>query len=210
MSHGVSLTTFGGLILKIRLVSSLALAGAVVLGASGCSLIAPVATEKVYAPSDGINADVADLKLRNMLLVAGDDHSAFNVVFTAVNSGEREVPLTLSFDGDSAETVQTVVPRGSTKFGHPEDDGDLLVVDLGSQRVGSTVTAYLEAGTGKSVRTKVPVLDGTLDEYKQYVLSESDVKQAKQQSGSDAAGTESGSTGSDSGDSGTTTGTDSQ
>ncbi|MGO1660812.1 MAG: DNA modification methylase [Canibacter sp.] len=170
---------FGGLILKIRLVSSLALVGAVALGAAGCSLMAPISTEKPYAPSDGINADVANVDIRNMLLIAGAEGEPYNVVFSTVNNSGSDVPLSISFDGASTETVSVDVPAGSTLFGDPEGDADLVAVDLGQQAIGSTVTAYLETTSGKSVKTKVPVLDGTLDEYKNFVLTEADVEDAQ-------------------------------
>lgn len=162
--------------MKTRLVSSLALVGALALGSAGCSLVAPVATDKVYAPSDGINADVDSIDVRNMLIVTSGDGEPFNVVFTTVNTTDSDQPLTLSFEGDKSATVSVEVPSGTTKFGHPEDDAELVTADLGNQRVGSTVTTYLESTGGQSVKTEVPILDGELDEYQAYVLSQSDIE----------------------------------
>jgi hypothetical protein len=173
---------------KIRVVSTLALAGALAFSATGCSLVAPVATDKVYAQSDGVNADVESLDVRNLMLISGQAGDPYNVVFTAVNTKNSELPLTMSFvsdDGDT-ETASTQVKPGSTLYGQPSDEQDMLVVDLGDQHIGTTVTAYLETSTGKTVKTEVPVLDGTLNEYKDYVVTASEFKDLKKKASDDS------------------------
>ena len=52
--------------LKIRrIASSVALAAALALGATGCGLIAPQGTTEQYAPSDGIDVSLEGVEIRN-------------------------------------------------------------------------------------------------------------------------------------------------
>lgn len=160
--------------MKTRIASSLALATAILLGASGCSLFAPQGTLEQYAPSDGIDVNVADLKLRNLLLVAATDGENFNVVFSAVNNGESAVSLTINFvsdDGSAEASADFTVAPGSTAFGDPEGDIPPTLVSIPNLAAGDTVTSYLQVAGSTDVERQVPVLDGSLAEYAPYVLS---------------------------------------
>ena len=59
--------------MKSRLVASVALAGALLLGTTGCTLGAVTGTLVHYQPSDGVAANVGDVKVRNLIgLSAGE------------------------------------------------------------------------------------------------------------------------------------------
>lgn len=168
-----------GLTLKIRrIASSLALATALTLGATGCGLIAPQGTTDPYSPSDGVDATVAGVEVRNLLLVADETGENFNVVFTAVNNSTDAVQLRLTFvskDGGAEASADFLIEPGSTSFGNPDGAVSPVLVSLPDVVVGSMLTAFLQVPGGADVERQVPVLDGTLAEYKQYVLSPSQV-----------------------------------
>lgn len=164
-----------------RIVSSIALAAALTLGATGCGLSAPQGTTDPYAPSDGVDVDVAGVDVRNILLIADKSGTAFNVVFTGVNIGDVSEVLVITFvTEDGTETsVEYLIEPGSTKFGDPESALTPVVLPLKNVMVGSTIQAYFETATGGEVAQQVPVLDGTLAEYRPYVLSPSEVDRSE-------------------------------
>lgn len=166
--------------MKTRLVSSLVLAAAIALGASGCSLFAHQATTQPYAPSDGIDLTVAGVDVRNLMLIAAEDGETFNVVFTAVNRAESAQNLRISFvDASGAASGQAdfIVQPGAQQFGDPDSyaaegdaNGGPQLVAIPDVTAGQTVTAYVQIAGGQDVKREVPVLDGTLEEYQRFVV----------------------------------------
>ena len=53
----------------IRKIAAVTLAAGVMLGTAGCNMITHVASNDVYAPSDGAQATAGDVKARNFLLL---------------------------------------------------------------------------------------------------------------------------------------------
>ncbi|GAA1572489.1 DNA modification methylase [Leucobacter aridicollis] len=160
-------------LLKNRIAASLALAAALTLGMSGCSLIAHNATGVEYAPSDGVQVTSEGVALRNIMLVADEAGENFNLVFTAVNETGAPANVSVSMKSESADaTIDFVAPEGTTSFGNPNTDDELLVTPLEGLQAGQTVKSYFTInGTGDLVEY-VPLLDGTLKEYQAYVLPE--------------------------------------
>lgn len=162
--------------MKSRIASSIALAAAILLGASGCGLFAPQGTTDQYAPSDGIDVDIADIAVRNLLLVASEDGEIFNVTFTGVNPSESPVSLTINFvseDGAAEASGDFLITPGSQFFGDLEGEVEPVLVSIPNLAAGQTVTAYLQVPGSTDVERQVPVLDGTLAEYAPLVPSPS-------------------------------------
>lgn len=158
--------------MKIRIASSVALAAALMLGATGCSLIAPQGTLKPYAPSDGIDVTVESVEVRNILLIADETGENFNVVFGAVNRTGEPQSLAISFSGEGSQQARAefTVPTGNTLFGNPDGEETPVLVSIPGLQPGATVTAYFQVPGASEVEREVPVLDGTLEEYRKYVL----------------------------------------
>ena len=158
--------------LKIRIAASIALAAGLAFGATGCSLIAPVATVDPYAPSDGITVSTDGVDVRNMMLVADETGENQNVVFGSVNNSGAPATLSVKFvvDGSAAATAEFKLDEGAQLFGNPEDEASIQLVSVDAI-AGSTVKAYFSVNGGAEVEHNVPILDGTLKEYQAYVLS---------------------------------------
>lgn len=158
-------------LLKNRIAASLALAAALTLGMSGCSLIAHNATGVEYAPSDGVQVTSEGVALRNIMLIADETGENFNLVFTSVNNTGAPAQVSLNMKSESTDsTLDVVVPAGTTSFGNPDADEQVLVATLAGLQAGQTVKTYFTInGTGDLVEY-IPLLDGTLKEYQQYVL----------------------------------------
>ena len=63
------------------------------------------------------------------------------------------------------------MPTGNTRFGNIKDKHDIEVVELGKQEIGSTVETFVQSGKSDNVSVETPVLDDTLVEYKDYVIT---------------------------------------
>ena len=71
--------------MKSRLFASLAVGAAVVLGTTGCNLVAPQATTIDYSASDGVNVpESGPLQVRNALIVADEEGTVGNFVAAIV------------------------------------------------------------------------------------------------------------------------------
>ncbi len=158
--------------MKNRIAASLVLATALALGASGCSLIAHNGTTVHYSPSDGVEVTGNGVALRNMILVAAKDGENFNVVFTAVNTGEGDASVVIDLEADGkTATVKTSGPQGSTAYGDLNQDQKVLVASLPGLKAGASAKAYVTIDGQGGYEEYIPVLDGTLLEYTQYVLN---------------------------------------
>ncbi len=165
-----------------RIASSIALAAAITLGATGCGFAVPQATTDPYAPSDGIDVSVAGVEVRNLMLIADEKSENFNVVFTGVNTGTTPLDLRITFvskSGSAEASADFTVEPGSTLFGEPEGDNPPVFVSLPDLAAGATINAFLQVPGGADVEREVPVLDGTLLEYRSFVLSPSDIAETE-------------------------------
>lgn len=170
-----------------RIASSLALAAALALGATGCSLIAPQGTLKPYAPSDGINVTIDNVAVRNMMLIVDESGENFNVVFTGVNNTTDNKLVRITFvDGSSEASADFDLAPGLNAFGNPKGDVAPTLVSIPGLKAGNMVQAYFEVAGGGDEKYEVPVLDGTLPEYRDYVLSKSQVAKLEAASTSEA------------------------
>lgn len=158
--------------MKIRIASSIAIAAALALGATGCSLIAPQGTLKPYAPSDGVDVNVSGIDVRNIMLIADESGENFNVVFGSVNLTEAEQELAISFtsEGTQKARAEFTIPTGNTLFGNPAGEEAPVLVTIPGAVPGATVDAYFQKAGAEEVKYEIPVLDGTLAEYRDYVL----------------------------------------
>lgn len=150
--------------MKARLATSIALATALLVGTSGCTLVSINGTLKPYQPSDGAGANVGDLKVRNLLGLSEDGEDVA-LVFSIVNESSDDETVTLQYtdgSGDKHDVELEVEAGKSLAVGHSADDQ--LVLRGVDAVVGSVVAVYFSYdNVGKLI--DVPVLDGTQLEY---------------------------------------------
>jgi hypothetical protein len=163
---GVLPCVLGGPV-KARLIASVVLAASVVLGTSACNLIAPQATTKNYDPSDGVSGRVGDMKIRNAVIIVGEDGEDGNLLASVTNGGESE-SLSIQFGEGADGTATTSIPAESTvSFG--SDDEDPILLEGIDVQPGSLVEVFFQYGNETGVEILVPVLDGALEEYSDFV-----------------------------------------
>lgn len=154
--------------MKSRLAASIALAAALLIGTTGCTFFSPIATQKVYDPSDGVGAEVGDLLIRNAMLI-GDDPDNLNLVVTIVNRSDSDRRLSVQWasGGERITESMFVNANGRTAFGGP--DQDQVLVTGSTNVIGGLVPLFFSYGTAPGVEVLVPVLDGRLLEYELFV-----------------------------------------
>lgn len=157
--------------MKARLVSAVVLASVVALSTAGCGFITPQATNYEYAPSDGVNVTAGAVEVRNALFITNDSATTFNLSMTAVTAAEsaKSLKITVVVDGERTSKEISVEP-GLTKFGNAEDGQEQIVFNGLELKAGQTALAYFEAAGSEPVKQYVPILDGSMKEYKPLVV----------------------------------------
>ena len=153
--------------MKARLIASVVLAASVVLGTSACNLVAPQATTKHYDPSEGVSGRVGDMKIRNAVIIVNEDGSDGNLIASVTNGGGSG-SLSIQFGEGADGTVSETIPAESTvSFGTAADEPILLAgIDADA---GSLVEVFFQYGDETGVELLVPVLDGALEEYSDFI-----------------------------------------
>ena len=149
---------------------AVAAVASVALLLSGCSEFSPQTTQLQYVPSDGAQGDLGDVGIRNALLItdtldrdaSADPNAAAAFVGTLTNTGDADATVQLR-TADGAETSVPVPADGSVQIS-PSADQQWQVDQVGAVP-GQTVTVTVTVA-GEQLELEVPVLDGTLPEYK--------------------------------------------
>ena len=145
-----------------RLIASLAIGGALVLTATGCSMISPQATTIAYSAAEGTNVyDSGPLEVRNALIVANEDGSEGNFVAAIINRTDDTHTLNIEVGEDGASLTVRVPANTTVSLGSDEDE-PLLIEELDALP-GTDVTTFFQSGDAEGELASVPVLDGSLD-----------------------------------------------
>ncbi|WP_445444394.1 hypothetical protein [Clavibacter sp. km3a] len=161
--------------MRARTASSIVLAALIAVGTSSCTFITPQATQISYFPSDGFDATVGDLEVRNAILLSdGDSAGGASLVVTLVNNsgGSQRVAFQHELSAGSAdrETRTVTAAPGLTKFG--AEDSQRIVFDSVDPTPGSLTKIYIQYGDAEGVEMDVPVLNGDQETYTNLVPGE--------------------------------------
>lgn len=152
-----------------RLIASVVVGAALVLGTSGCALVSTQATTIPYSPADGVNVPDSSgpLQVRNALIVANDEGTEGNFIAAIVNNTDDAETLNIAFGEGVADATVRVPARTVVSLGIDGEE-PILVEGLDS-KPGSDLPTSFQSGDGETVLVDVPVLDGTLDYLTEYV-----------------------------------------
>jgi hypothetical protein len=146
-----------------RTVAVAVCAAAGVLLTAACS---PTTTTIQYSASDGARVPLTpQLRGLNLMVVAEEEGAQGNVLGALSNRTDEAVTFTLEADGAAA--VDVPVPANGTVYLGTEG-GTQVMLDSVGVIPGENLDATLSAGDAQQ-QFYLPVLDGTLPEYAEYV-----------------------------------------
>lgn len=154
--------------MKSRLIASVALSAAVLLGATGCALVSTQATTMPYSAGDGVNIpDSGPILVRNALIVTDEAGESPALVAALVNQSADPETLTIEIgEGSSAQSFTVEVPAGDQmSLGDASEDTPPLELGEVDALPGSMAAVYFQSGDAEGVLYQVPVLDNALDYY---------------------------------------------
>lgn len=146
--------------------ASAILATALVIGTTGCTFISQQATLIQYSPSDGIDANLGDVKLRNVIALMSDDGLSASLLITIINDGDVTAVVRIQTVSTSGEQVNFLrpVPRNSVvSFGNTVDE-EQLIVPMPDAIAGGLLPVYVQHGSVPGTQMLVPAL-AALDEH---------------------------------------------
>ena len=155
--------------MRLRALATTTLAAALLIGTAGCGVLLEPATLQSYSPSDGVNAEVGDVSVRNALLVANSSGDGA-LVMTFVNSGDALVFVTVELRGARNLSASVAAYPGITKVGIADDNP--LVFTNAEVFAGTYAEVYFQYGNFEGALVSVPVLDGTEVIYAPYAPNE--------------------------------------
>ncbi|WP_427016384.1 hypothetical protein ACQCSX_16730 [Pseudarthrobacter sp. P1] len=152
---------------RVQRISLIAAIGLGALSATGCSYINPQSTTMHISPSDGVRTDLGKLELRNILVASNGKDEPGRVLGAVFNTSTS--PITLTISGAAGSQTQLVVAPGVPSYLTGESDAAIL--DTVSATPGTMESLKLtQTGPGEqTLEFSVPVVDGTLEDYKHLV-----------------------------------------
>ncbi len=132
---------------------------------SGCSFRAPNTAIQPYAPADGLQAELGDVLVRNMLVVSEGEGAPGLLVGALVNRGDEDSTVQVEVGGTQ---VELDVPAGvSVALGNGRErpDGEqativeeTVEVDEVEPRAGGVIDLSVSDQVGGSASLRVPVV----------------------------------------------------
>lgn len=148
-----------------RTVAALSLAAA----ASTAAACAPVTTLIEYAPSDGVRAEVGEaVTVNNLLILTEAANSPALVVGAVTNHTDGPVQVTLTF-ADGVSTAIAAPAAGTVLLNPANEAGETVIIDDGVAAPGATAPVTITTADSGSVTVEVPVLDGDIAPYGEYL-----------------------------------------
>jgi hypothetical protein len=153
---------------RARVAASAGLTALVAIALAGCNFVTPQATLVPYESSDGVSGRVGDVDVLNAVVLSEDGDSG-NLVFSALNTGDDDVELTVQYQsGGERITVDVDVAAGTTAAIGYGDGGQLFLADIDTQP-GGLLPIYFQYGDVQGRQLLVPVLDGALEQYAPFL-----------------------------------------
>jgi hypothetical protein len=149
-----------------KLAMATAALGIGLLSVTGCGYLNAQQTTHQYSASDGTRTDLGPLQLRNFLIVSDGEDKPGRVIGAVYNSSSNDVKLTIVGAGGSQ--AQVSVKKNSYTL--LNESADEAILSTTGAAPGSLVEVTIrEDGTSQNAKFKVPVMDGTIADYKKYL-----------------------------------------
>ena len=156
--------------LFVRRLAVSVLIASLALSTSACSFSGDVTSLKPYSPSDGQQVDLENIKARNFMYLVSESGQGFLIGSLVSSASEAKVVKIQYVDPNSQAKTDyfvEIAPGAKLDFGYNGNPAiSMPVVEI----PGQTALFYFLESETISDGVQVPVLDGTLSEYKALLL----------------------------------------
>lgn len=153
----------------VRRLAATALLVALSLTTSACSISGNVASLQPYSPSDGQQVDLDQIMARNFIYLVADSGNGY-LIGSLVSQATQDKVIKIQYVDPNTQTKTDYfveIPAGQkVDFGYNGNPAILLPVVEGP---GQTAKFYFLESDTVNASMKVPVLDGTLQEYRRLL-----------------------------------------
>lgn len=141
---------------------------ALALTLAGCSATNPVTTYLDFSPSDGVDIGLGEVSAESVLILTAGEGEPGTMIAGLTNRGVEEAEVSIIVAGsDEPLLVVTVGPEETVLVG-PDQEESVLIESV-PEPPGALAEVTLTSDRGGAATARVPVLDGTLEPYDQYV-----------------------------------------
>ena len=150
-----------------RAAASVVLAGALLVGTTGCTFIAQQATLIQYDPSDGVGVEVGNVAVRNVVGLINNDGHAISLMVTFVNTGSRSASMKIQYQSGGEKTTDTkqINANAVATYGTTPDETQIIILNPGVE-AGGLLPVYFQYGDHEGKELLVPVLNA--DNHTEY------------------------------------------
>jgi len=151
---------------NVKKITSLTLLSLATLSLAGCSLSGTVSSLQPYAPSDGVQVDAQSLKARNVLIIQGDSGRAV-LIGSFVNSSQDDLVASVQTKDAAGQDIRVeFAVKAGTKFDLGYNGTEPITFKLDG--TPGQVHEVAVSGGGDPFVLDVPVMDGSLEEYRAF------------------------------------------
>jgi hypothetical protein len=148
-----------------KLAMATAALGIGLLSVTGCGYINPQQTSQQYSASDGTRTDLGPLQLRNFIIVSDGENKPGRVIGAVYNTSAQDAVLTIK----GAQGSQAQVPVKQRAYTMLNDTTEAKILVPTGAKPGALAQVTISDSAGKEAQFAVPVLDGTIVDYKSYL-----------------------------------------
>lgn len=152
---------------RARRLSLIAAIGIGAMAFTGCSAINPQSTTLIYSASDGVRFDLGRMELRNVLIISEGAGQPGRVTGAFYNQSSSDI--TLTFSGAEGSQTEITVKPGIPVILNSDNDAALLSTVEQPPGAVETLELRISGAESETASLQVPILDGTLEEYKDLV-----------------------------------------
>lgn len=134
------------------------------LAVSACS---PITTDIAYSPSDGIRINLTnEVRALNLIIISEAEGEPGTLLGGLANDSDKPVEITIAPEG--TDPIDIPLEAGETVYLSVDNGVEAQFANVEAPP-GATIAVTVSSSAGESKTEQIPVLNGALEEYKDYL-----------------------------------------